>query len=127
MSWHVPSRITCSTILAGLGFADAGPISASFKQRAGVGELQVLALVVDVADVGQGKHRLAAVAFAAGHRGDGAGGRDGGLGGVADAVLPDAAHDLVPVDRRAAPTGACRARASWAVASSVLRVVDAAR
>ena len=58
-----------------------------FELRAGVGQLQVFAVVVDVADVGQGEDRLAAVAFAAGHGGDGAGGGDGGLGGVADAVV----------------------------------------
>ncbi len=58
--------------------------------RAGVGEGQVFAVVVDVADVGQGEDRFAAVAFAAGDGGDGAGGGDGGLGGVADAVFADA-------------------------------------
>jgi hypothetical protein len=76
--------MTCSKFLARF-VAPAG--ERLFEQRAGVGQLQVFAVVVDVADVGQGEDRLAAVAFAAGHGGDRAGGGDGGLGGVADAVL----------------------------------------
>ena len=59
------------------------------EQRAGVGELQILAVVIDMADVSQGEDRFAAVAFTAGDGGDGAGGGDGGLGGVADAVLAE--------------------------------------
>ena len=99
--WQEPSLITCSITLARVlrpARADQG----FFKQRAGVGELQVLAVVVDMADVGQGEDRLAAVAFAAGHGGNGAGGGDGGLGGVADAVQADTGGHPVPVQRRAA-------------------------
>ena len=75
----------------------------ALEQRAGIGQLQILAVVVDVADVGQREDRLAAVAFAPGHRGDGAGRRDGRLRRVADAVLLDARDDRVPVQRGSAP------------------------
>ena len=71
--------------------------------RAGIGQLQVFAVIVDVADIGQRKDRFAAVAFAAGHRGDRAGGGDGGLGGVADAVALDAGDDAGPIQCRAVP------------------------
>jgi hypothetical protein len=78
---------------------DLQVIEGAVKGRAGVGEGQVFAVVVDVADVSQGEDRLAAVAFAAGHGGDGAGGGDGGLRGVADAVLADLARPGVPIQR----------------------------
>ncbi len=101
-SWQVPScHHLLDDLLAGL-VVQPGCDQGALEQRAGIGQLQVLAVVVDVADVGQGEDRLAAVAFAAGHGGNGAGRGDGGLGGVADAMLADALDDGVPIDRGAA-------------------------
>ena len=103
--------MTCSRISSRVSGSRPAASQGLLEERAGVGQLQVLAVVVDVADVGQGEDRFAAVAFAAGDGGDGAGGGDGGLGGVADAVLVDAADDVVPIQRRAAPVVRGRARA----------------
>ncbi len=55
------------------------------EQRAGIGQLQILAVVIDMPDISQGKDRLTAIAFAAGDGGNRPGGGDGGLGSVADA------------------------------------------
>ena len=103
---HILAGAAVPSLRSTIAWRFSGSIPASdqglFEERAGVGQLQVLAVVVDVADVGQGEDRLAAVAFAAGHGGDGAGGGDGGLGGVADAVLADAGRPRCPIDGRAA-------------------------
>ncbi len=84
--------------LLAVKFAEAGFDESLLEHRAGVVELEILAVVVDVADVGEGKDRLAAVAFTAGDGGNGAGGGNGGLGSVADAVTLDAFHDGLPVE-----------------------------
>ena len=86
------------------------------EQRAGVDQLQVAAVVVDVPDIGQSEDRLAAIALAAGDRGDGAGGGDGGLGGVADAGFADAVHDHLPIQPGAAPVVLVGLRAAGAAA-----------
>ncbi len=106
--------------------ADAGVDERLLKGGAGVGELEVLAVVVDVADVGEGEDRLAAVAFTAGDGGDGAGGRHGGLGGVADAVAADALGDQAPVDGRASPVLLGFDERGGRLPEQVLGVVDAA-
>ena len=78
------------------------------EQRAGIGELQVLAVVVDMADISQRKDRLAAIAFATGHGGNGAGGGDGGLGGIADAISADASLRSPPNPGWDGPNRGCR-------------------
>ncbi len=83
--------------------AQPGPFQRFFETRAGVGQLQVFSVVVDMPDVSQREDRFAAIALATGDRRDGAGRRDGGLGSVADAVLPDAALYRLPLDLRPAP------------------------
>ena len=107
-SWQLPVRLTCSLIALTCGLVQAGALERGLEQRAGIGQLEVAAAVLDGAGVGQGEDGLAAVAFAAGDGADGAGGRDGGLGGVADAVLLDAVDDACPIEGRAAPVVACK-------------------
>ena len=108
------------------GLVDVRPLQGFLEQRAGVGQQQVTFAIFDRAGVGQGENRLAAVALASRHRADGAGGRDGGLRGVADAVAPDPFDDRVPVQRRAAPiVHIRRERRGW-LPFEILRIVDAA-
>ena len=84
-------------------FGKFGSLERFFEVGAGVIEGKVLAVIVHMAGVCQGKDRFAAVAFAASYRGDRTGGRDGGLGGVADAIALDADGSLHPIHRRATP------------------------
>ncbi len=84
-------------------FAEAGFNERLLEHGAGVGELEVLPVVIDVADVSEGEDGFTAVAFTAGDGGDGAGGGDSGLGGVADAVALDAFGDVLPIEVGAVP------------------------
>ena len=54
-------------------------------------------MIVDMTNIGQRKDRLAAIAFATGDGGNRAGRRDGGLGGIADAMLLDAICNRIPI------------------------------
>ncbi len=123
----MPSFLTCSTISGAGFFIQPGADQGFLEERAGVGELQVLAVVVHVPDVGQGEDRLAAVALAAGHGGDGAGGGDGGLRGVADAVQADIGGHPVPVHLGARPVVLIGHDAEGRFPGEVLGVVDASR
>ncbi len=79
-----------------------------FKSGAGVGQLQVLSVVVDVPHVGQRKDRLAAISLAPGHGSNGPRGSHRRLRRVADAVFLDALYHLLPVQLRppqVAPVG----------------------
>ncbi len=96
------------------------------EQRAGIGKLQIPAVVVDVTDISQGKDRFAAIALAARHGGNCTGRGDCCLGGVADAMLFNPADDLFPIDRRAAPIAAVRLQSLGRLPFHVLRVVNAA-
>ena len=73
-----------------------------------------------MADVGQGKDRLTAIALTAGHGGNRAGRRDGGLGRVADAMGPNFVQLSAPNPAPDGPNRACRARAAGAAASAAL-------
>jgi len=79
-----------------------------------------------VADVGQGKDRLATVTFTVGHGRDGAGRGDGILGAVADAVRLDPGGDGLPVQRRAAPVVAVGRDRAGRRPLEILRVVETA-
>ena len=70
--------------------------------------------------------RFAAVAFASGHSGDSAGGGDGGLGRVADAVLADAADHFVPVHFRTTPVVLVGEDGDRGLPFQVFRIVHAA-
>ncbi len=98
------------------------------EERAGVIQLDVAIAVLKVANVPERKHRLAAIAFAAHHGGNGAGRRHGGLGSVAQAVLLDAADNRRPVELRALPVARIRLERRRRLplhAAQLLRVIDA--
>ena len=82
-------------------FAETQLLQRLIEARAGIGEFQILAVVVDVADIGQREDRFTAIAFTACDGGDGAGRGDGGLRGIADAVLLDAVSRSHPTGPRA--------------------------
>ena len=107
-------------------FAETGFDERLLEHGAGVGELEILAVVVDVADVGQGEDGFTAVAFTAGDGGDGAGGGDGGLGGVADAVALDAFDDRLPIQVGAVPVLLVLKGRDRGLPEEVVGVVDAA-
>ncbi len=109
------------------GLIQPGRQQGALEQGAGVLQLQVLTVVVDVADVGQGEDRLAAVALDAGHGGDGSRGGDGRLGGVADAVALQVGRQPLPVQRRAAVVVFAGHQRARRFPAEVVRVVDAAR
>ena len=90
-------------------FAETQFPQARRRTGAGIGQLQVLAIIVDVARVGERKDGFASIAFAASDRGDGAGRRDGGLGRIPNAVASNAGDHRIPVKLRSAP-GAARRR-----------------
>ena len=104
MSWQLPSSLTCSLIRALSLFVDPGRSERPFEQWTGVGQLEVTLAVLDGARVRQGEHGFTAVALAAGHGADGAGGCNGGLRRVADAVLFDPGNDLRPNPAPGAPS-----------------------
>jgi len=79
-----------------------------------------------MAHVSQGKHRLAAVTLAACHGANRAGGGDGGLGGVADAVLPDARNNFIPIHNWSPPIQAVFNQWCWRLPGQVIGVVNAA-
>ncbi len=83
-------------------------------------------MVVDVANVGQGEDRLAAVPLDAGYGGNGSRGGDGRLGGVADAVTLHVGRQPPPVQRRAAVLLAPFQQRARRFPTEVCRVVDAA-
>ena len=120
---YIPDRFgQRENILAGAMLHDlfddllAGfPNQASFfesqaETRAGIGQLQIPALVVNVPDIGQGEDRLTAVAFTTSHRGNGAGRSNGGLGGVTNAEFLDAFQDIIPIHQRATPVTLVRSK-----------------
>ncbi len=78
-------------------FRQAAVDQGLLKKRAGVRQLEIFALIVHVADIRQSKHRFTAVALTTRDGGNRAGGGNRGLGRVADAVLPDALGDSVPI------------------------------
>ncbi len=116
--WQVPCSITCSTTWLAGGFIQTGLDQGCLEQRAGIGQLQILPIIIDMADISQGKDRLAAIAFAAGHGGNRPGGRNRGLGGIADAVLPDALHSLLPIHFRTTPIPLYKAQSRLAAATA---------
>ena len=59
------------------------------EERAGIRQLQIVAVIVDVADICQGEDRFAAITFTACDGGNRPGRRDRGLGSVADSILSD--------------------------------------
>ena len=79
-------------------FAEPELLQRLIEARAGIGELQILAVIVDVADIGQREDGFTAIAFTTSDGGDGASRSDGGLRGIADAVLLDALDDRIPLD-----------------------------
>ena len=97
-----------------------------FEGGAGIGQGEILAVIIDVAHIGQGKDRFAAVTFAAGDGGDRPGGGDGGLGGVADAVFQDAVRDAGPIDDRAVPVVDVIHQRGGRLPGEVVGVIDAA-
>ena len=84
------------------------PPKGFLKEGAGIEQFHILIPVFEVADIPQRKDRLTAVALAAAHRGNRAGGRNRRLGGVADPVPANAVRDLVPVQDGAIPIPAMR-------------------
>ena len=107
-------------------FGEAGFDERLLEHGAGVGELEILAVVVDVADVSQGEDGFTAVAFTAGDGGDGAGGGNGGLGGVADAVALDALDDRLPIQVGAVPVLLVLKGRDRGLPEEVIGVVNAA-
>lgn len=107
-------------------FGEPGFNERLLEHGAGVGQLEVLPVVIDVADVGEGEDRLAAVTLTAGDGGDGAGGGDGGLGGVADAVTLYALGDILPIQVGAVPVLLVLKRRYRRLPEDVLGVVNAA-
>ena len=84
-------------------FAQAELLQRFIEARAGVGQFQVLAVIVDVPDIRQREDGFTAVAFTTGDSGDGPGRRNRGLGCIANAVLFDALHHRIPLDLGSAP------------------------
>jgi len=79
-----------------------------------------------MAHVSQRKHWLAAIALAACNGAYCAGGGDGGLGSVADAVLPDASNNFIPIHNWPAPIQAVFNQWCWRLPGQVIGVVYAA-
>ena len=79
-----------------------------------------------MADVCQGKHRLAAVSFTSGYRGNRPGGGNRCLGCVADTIALDAIDDRLPIQRRASKISLVRSNRPRWLPNQVVRVVNAA-
>jgi len=107
-------------------FGQACRVESFLEEGADIVEEQVVALIVDMADISEGEDGLAAVAFAACHRSDCTGRGDGGLGGIADAVGFDAINDPLPVQFRSLPVAFIGAERGRNLPGEVIRVVDAA-
>src|SRR5258708_28618715 len=84
---HMPYRFAKPQFLQGL-----------IEARAGVGEPEVLAVIVHMAIICQRKDGFTAIAFTACHGGNRACRRDCGLRGVTDAMLFDSIYDIFPAD-----------------------------
>src|SRR4030095_2698700 len=84
-------------------FAEPQLLERLIEARAGIRELEVLAVVVDVADIRQRKDGFTAIAFTASDGGNRAGRCDGGLRGIADAMFLDSIDHRIPTHRGPAP------------------------
>jgi len=79
-----------------------------------------------MADISQGKHRLAAVTFTTSHGGDGACWRNGRLGGIADAVQADRLAQIQPINFRPSIIVLIRLERLRRLPAHGLRIVNAA-
>ena len=118
--------MTCSMISWRASPAIPAFSNAELEARAGIGQLQILAIVIDMAHICQGKYRLAAVAFASCHRGNRPGRSHGGLGSIADAIFLDSFQNPVPIQLWPAPITGVWCQWLGRLPLHILKVVDAA-
>src|SRR5512133_626631 len=78
-------------------FAQSQLLQCLIEAWAGIGELEVLAVIVDVTVISECKDGFTSIAFTTGDGGNRACRCDGGLRGIADAMLLDAIHDQIPI------------------------------
>ncbi len=84
-------------------FAEAELLESLIKARAGIGQFQILAVIVDVTDIRQREDGLAAIAFTTSHSGDCASGRDGSLSRIADTMTFNSAGNRLPLNHGPVP------------------------